>query len=181
MKNKTMVVWLCLASVIVLGIFVYLGVMYFLYPIKYKDEIKKYSSEYRIESELVASLINAESGFDENAISSKGAIGLMQIMPSTAEWVASLIGVEYKDEYLKNPDYNIMIGCYYLKYLKNKFDDRIVILCAYNAGEGVVSSWLNDTNYSYDGKTLDNIPYKSTNVYVKKILSSIDIYRKKLK
>ena len=181
MKNKSLFVWLGIASIIVLGIFLYLFVMYILYPINYKDEIKKYSQEYNLKTEFVASLINAESGYNPNAISNKGAVGLMQIMPSTAEWIANNIGAEYNPEYLKKPEYNIRLGCYYLRYLTDKFKDDVVVLCAYNAGEGVVKSWLNDKSYSSDGKKLDEIPYVSTKNYVKKILSSISVYQKKLK
>ena len=181
MKNKSLFVWLGMASIMVLGIFSYLFVMYILYPINYKDEIKKYSQEYNLKTEFVASLINVESGYNPNAISNKGAVGLMQIMPSTAEWIAGQINVEYNPEYLKIPDYNIMLGCYYLRYLTDKFEDDVVVLCAYNAGEGVVRSWLNDKKYSSDGKKLDDIPYNSTKNYVKKIQSSISVYQKKLK
>ena len=74
-----------------------------------------------------------------------------------------------------------MLGCYYLDYLSKKFNDKTCVLCAYNAGEGVVLSWLGDKKYSSDGKTLTKIPYPATSNYVKKINSSINVYRKKLK
>ena len=79
-----------------------------------------------------------------------------------------------------NPDYNIKLGTYYLAYLSNKFNDTTVVLCSYNAGEGVVKSWLNDTKYSKDGKTLDYIPYKQTQNYVQNVIQGLDIYAKKL-
>ena len=96
------------------------------YPIKYKSEIIKYSEEFNIDSALVASVINAESKFDKNAISKKGAIGLMQILPSTANFIASKLKVyDFRKEDLLLPEINIRFGCYYINYLSNKFSSRL--------------------------------------------------------
>lgn len=170
-----------IAAVFVFVIYCYIAIIYFLYPINYKNEIIVYSNEYNLQKELVASLINAESGFNTNAVSNRGAKGLMQLMPKTAKWIAEQLGIEYSEEKLFDAEYNISFGTFYLRYLTNKFEDTTVILCAYNAGEGVVSNWLNDSEYSIDGKTLKKIPYQSTRAYVKKIFDGIKIYTKKLK
>ena len=91
------------------------------------------------------------------------------------------MNIEYKEEYLFEADYNIKLGTYYLAYLENKFEDTTVVLCAYNAGEGVVQGWLNNIQYSKDGKTIDVIPYSQTEAYTQKVLNSLKIYEKKLK
>lgn len=139
------------------------------YPIKYNNLILKYSNEYNLNAELVASLINEESSFNKNAVSSSGALGLMQILPSTGEYIASLLEEDFDVMNLFDPEINIKYGCYYLKYLSKKFLNENSVLCAYNAGETIVKSWLNNSEYSKDGKNLNVIPYKVTENYLIKI------------
>lgn len=151
------------------------------YPIKYQEEIKVYSNKYGLNNDLVASIINEESSFKANSKSNKGAIGLMQILPSTAEYIAkSLLNEEYNLDKLLEPETNIRYGCCYLNYLKNKFEDERTLLCAYNAGETNVIKWLNDKNLSENGKKLDNIPYLATQIYVNKIMSGKKYYLKRI-
>lgn len=151
------------------------------YPVKYQDTIKVYSARYGLDNELVASLINEESSFKANSKSNKGAVGLMQILPSTAEYIATnLLKEEYDKENLLNPETNIRYGCCYLNYLRNKFDDERTFLCAYNAGETNVIKWLNDKNLSENGRKIDNIPYLATQTYVNKIIKGKKYYLKRL-
>ena len=82
---------------------------------------------------------------------------------------------------LLEPSINIKIGCYYLNYLSEKFSSVETMLCAYNAGEGVVRSWLKDESYSIDGVSLVKIPYSQTNTYVDKILRILPVYEKMFK
>lgn len=121
------------------------------------------------ESALVYAVMKAESGFDETAVSAAGAVGLMQLLPSTAEFVCRMSGEPFQAERLKEGEYNILLGCRYLKYLLGKFGPLRTALAAYNAGEGVVAQWLTDASLSEDGKTLNLIPYPETARYVKKI------------
>ena len=152
----------------------------FKYPIKYKEEILTYSKEFDLDSAFVASVINAESRFKSNAISKKGAVGLMQILPSTANFIALKLKLEnFTQDDLLDPKTNIRFGCYYLNYLSKKFTSRENILCAYNAGETVVFSWLKNEKYSEDGVALKKIPYKQTNSYVDKVNDSYRYYSKK--
>ncbi len=137
------------------------------YPIKYQKEIEYYCKDYSIDITLVYSIINVESSFNPNAVSPKGAIGLMQVLPSTAQFISTKL--DEKDYDLKEPKTNIRFGCYYIKYLLNKYGERDTAVCAYNAGEGKVNEWLKNQNYSKDGKTLYNVPYKETREYLKKI------------
>ena len=100
----------------------------------------------------------------------------MQISDDTATYVAVMIGENTFDIF--RPETNIKFGCFYLRYLLNKFEKEKTALCAYNAGEGNVKGWLNNPNYSKDGKTLDVIPFPETDNYVKKIYKSLEKYRK---
>ena len=150
---------------------------YFLFPLKYKNEIQIYAKKYDLNPALIASVINAESSFNKHAKSSKGAVGLMQILPTTAEWIYSQLYIdEFNKKILTNENYNIQMGCFYLSYLENKFTNLTCLLCAYNAGESVVTQWLNNSKYSDDKQTLKKIPYNETSNYVKKIQNYIKVY-----
>lgn len=166
---------------IFISIFIFLIYLTWNYPIKFKNEIKKFSDKYSVSSYIVASVINVESSYNEKALSNKGAIGLMQILPSTGEWLAKKISIDnFSTQMLYDPALNIEIGTFYLKYLLNKFSNLNTALCAYNAGEGVVSNWLSDKNYSQDGKTLIKIPYKETNLYIEKLQKNFNFYKLKV-
>ncbi len=146
----------------------------FIYPLKYADLIFEQADDNGLDRGLVLSVVKVESGFKKTAESSAGAIGLMQITPATGEYVASLLNVKEYD--LKNENTNIVFGCYYLKYLVGKFKNLDTALCAYNAGEGNVSRWLSNTEYSNDGKVLEKIPFKETEEYLRKIKKSYKKY-----
>lgn len=148
----------------------------YIYPLKYTAEIENSSKEFGVEKALILATIKEESSFNERAKSSKGAVGLMQITLSTANYIAKEINVKEYD--LLNPETNIRFGTFYLSYLKNKFNDIKTTICAYNAGEGVVSEWLKDENKSKDGKTLMVVPYRETENYLNKILKSYKKYKK---
>lgn len=139
----------------------------YLYPRHYSEYVEKYAQEFKINEFIVYSFIKVESSFNKNAVSPKGAIGLMQILPSTAIYISEKLQVSAFD--LSEPETNILFGCYYLRYLADKFEDSTLVICAYNAGETRVREWLGDTRYSEDGITLKEIPYKETRNYVEKI------------
>ena len=153
--------------------------MCFVHPKKYEADVKKYARMYDIDEVLIFSVIKAESNFDKNAVSKKGAVGLMQVMEDTAAWVSDRIGIEsFSKEDLFLPDKNIEIGAYYLSYLLDLYDDNVeCALAAFNAGPGNVDVWLKDAQYSQDGKTLKEIPFPETENYVKKTQRYIKIYR----
>ena len=151
----------------------------FLHPIKFENEIKTYSKIYELEPSIVASLINTESSYNENAKSNKNAIGLMQIKLETANYLDEIYDRKFiSEKELFDIEINIKYGCEYLRYLLNKFDDINTTIAAYNAGETRVRSWLKNEDYSFDGKTLKIIPFKETNNYVKKIKNNLKFYKK---
>ena len=150
------------------------------HPQDYRDTVAKYAKEYEIPEDLILAVIKVESGFDPNAKSSVGAMGLMQMMPSTFEW---LTGEEHLDEGLPSlllyePEVSIRYGTYYLRYLYQKFNcNWQVALAAYNGGEGNVAKWLNDPAYSDAEGNLTYIPFKETRNYVKKVNDAREMYQ----
>lgn len=143
------------------------------FPKPYPDEV----AESGLSPALVYSVIKAESNFCEDCISRAGAVGLMQLLPATAEFVCDRFSIGYEEERLTEGGYNVRVGTAYLRYLLGKFSERTA-LAAYNAGEGVVSEWLQDGAYSSDGVELAVIPYPETEQYLKKIGLYRKIYEK---
>lgn len=125
--------------------------------------VKEMSIKYDLPTYLILSVMNVESGFDSNAVSKAGAVGVMQLMPETAKWLCTLTDIKYDYKALKETNYNIELGCYYLKYLFNKFDEAWQAIAAYNAGEGVVATWIQQ------GINKSNIPYTETRNYILRI------------
>lgn len=148
----------------------------YLYPIKYKEQVLENAKQYGLDALLIFSIINVESSFNPDAVSSAGAVGLMQITLDTGEYIAKMHGIESYD--LLDVDTNIAFGCFYLKYLMLKFENLDVSICAYNAGEGNVNSWLNNDKYSSDKKTLKDVPFPETRSYLKKIKQTFTKYKK---
>lgn len=149
-------------------IIVFFLMLLLLFPKKYISQINDMSIKYNLPSSMIASVINIESSYDENAVSEAGAIGLMQLLPSTAEDCASRMNLIYDEKSLYDGSVNIEIGCYYLNYLIDMFDGNITnVLCAYNWGLGNVREWIASGNVDDNG-TITNIPVKETRDYLKK-------------
>ncbi|MCL2843697.1 MAG: lytic transglycosylase domain-containing protein [Oscillospiraceae bacterium] len=148
-----------------------------IYVLRYEALIERYSTENDLDPFLVMGLIQAESSFQSDAVSPVGAAGLMQIMPSTAEWLAELMGISYRQEDLFNPAYNIRMGTFYLRRLINYFGHVDTALASYNAGMGNVRSWLGQSQYSHDGETLHTIPFSETRAYVPRVNHYMEIFR----
>ena len=156
---------------------VYKTVQYFTHPLKYENHIAKYAKENKISPYLIASVINVESSFKKDAKSNAGAVGLMQLLPSTAKYISNLNNLEFSETELFDAEKNINLGCLYIRYLLNKFYDTNTALAAYNAGETRVKDWLKDPIYTLDQKTLSYIPYKETREYVEKVNENFKIYK----
>lgn len=168
---------LILAFIVITGA----GVVYYIsYPLYYKEYIGKYSNENDLDPYLVASIIKVESGYDKDALSPKNAKGLMQITEGTGKWGAEELGIaDYENQVLFNPEQNIKIGTWYLRKLREEFgDNNDLILAAYNGGSGNVNKWLDNKDYSKDGIVLEDIPFKETRNYVKKVGKNYKTYKK---
>lgn len=145
--------------------------------VKYKSAIDAVSAEYSLNEKLVYALIMAESNFHPDAHSVKGATGLMQLTDDTAAWCAEKIGDASLAEKITEPDANIRLGCFYLKYLLEKYGgSESAALAAYNAGSSNVDEWLSDSAYSPDGVSLTGAPFPETDRYIKKIAIYKKIY-----
>ena len=144
-----------------------------LFPSTYSQIVEKNAEEYELDKSLIMAIIKAESNFKRDAVSKKGAKGLMQVLDETALWCAGEMGTEKPD--LLNAKCNIEVGTFYFAYLLERYDgNEKNAIAAYNAGHGNVDKWLSDKNYSYDGENLDEIPFEETEKYVKKV----SIYKK---
>ena len=151
----------------------------YLFPVRFSQEISSACEKFDVEKALVYSVINIESRFKKDALSNKGAVGLMQVLPSTAEEIARELNFENFD--LKNPGDNILIGTYYIGQLTKKFNNLETALCAYNAGPTNVSNWLKDETKSEDGESLKKMPFKETENYIKKFRKNYKYYSHKFK
>lgn len=182
MKNKKLVIT---TGILILIIFVFLivfknSLLKIMYPKKYQEVVLIYQEEYGVEENLIFALIKAESNFDADAVSNKNAIGLMQLMEETAKEVArkSNIEMDYNnmEAELKDCYKNINLGTKYLSTLLDKYGNKEIALAAYNAGIGTVDNWIEKGVINADGSDIENIPYKETNNYVRKILRNYKIY-----
>lgn len=150
-----------------------------MYPRKYSEQVYFYSKQYNVDPNLIFAMIKAESNFNPRIVSHKEAIGLMQVIPETGGWVAENIGIKgYNKDMLFNPDYNINIGTWYLKYLLKQFNNNVTLaVAAYNGGSGNVLNWLKDKRYSENGSNLKNVPFPETDKYIKKVIKNYRIYQ----
>lgn len=149
-----------------------------LYPKKYTEYVEKYSQEYELDPLLVYSIIKAESSFKEDATSNSNAIGLMQVMLSTAQEIGNKLAMqEITEEELYKPEVNIQIGITYLKILLDKYENYNLAIIAYNAGMGNVDKWLEEGILHENGDNIEDIPFPETKNYVKKIKQNYKIYQ----
>ena len=145
------------------------------YPYAYSLEITTNVNKYGLDESLVRAIIKVESGYNETAISRVGATGLLQIMPRTAEWIAGELGVvDYCQEMLFDPWVNIEFGCYYLRYLSEKYEDEHKVLFAYNAGEGV----LNEYYVKDEVLAVETVEIVETKHYIEKVLKAKSVYER---
>lgn len=151
-----------------------------LYPICFEDIIREYALKYEIDPLLVMAMIREESRFNSWNESAAGARGLMQIIFSTAEWIAQKINIiDFNDEMLFSPKVNINLGCWYINYLKEKFsNDYILMISGYNAGPGITDQWLERYDQSDLDNFVENIPYAETREHIKKVMKSYQMYKK---
>lgn len=146
-----------------------------IFPLKYVDTVNHYAEEYDLPSSLIYGVIHTESHFNETAVSSAGAKGLMQIVDTTFDWVLKKLGEEEGDVF--DAETNIRCGTKLLRILSDEFTCTETVLAAYNAGIGNVSKWLENEEYSSDGETLHTIPNKETENYVKRVLNAQKMYQ----
>ncbi|WP_226661935.1 transglycosylase SLT domain-containing protein [Microbulbifer aggregans] len=153
------------------------------FPLAFSDIVAEVSGRMgkksALDPYLVYAIARQESHFSHDAKSHAGAMGLMQLLPSTASETAHKAGVPYRHSWdLLNPSTNINLGAYYLNSLLSRFDNnRFLAAAAYNAGPGRVSGWLKDTDKKLPFDVwIETIPYRETRKYVQNVLSYSVIY-----
>ncbi len=170
MKRTAAALWILFA--VLASALVATGAFFSRYPRPYRNAV----ASCGVPPALVYAVAKAESGFCEDAVSGKGAVGLMQLKPATAEFICAREGISFEREKLTEGEYNLRLGGAYLLYLLQKFRAEETAVAAYNAGEGTVSRWLNDGAFSADGQTLSRIPYPETQRYLEKVMKFKKIY-----
>ena len=166
------------------GVLAYFKVQRLIYPEDYSTYVAKYSEKFGVDTQLVYAVIKCESSFEPNAVSKVGAIGLMQLTEDTFDWVQTKLKAsdyyngepKYSADDLYNPEINIKYGTYLLKLHLKEFGDVKTALAAYHAGRGNVNGWLNESEYSDNGKTLVTTPFKETNAYMQRVVKVRDKY-----
>ncbi len=150
-------------------------------------KIERYMNDVDVEWALVHALIRQESRYDAEAVSSAGALGLMQLMPGTAKETAQKAGLSHQKDWLtKKPEHNVALGTRFLKRLLVKYDGNYAMaLAAYNAGPGRVDRWINEIGDPRDPKVslvnwIEMIPIYETRNYVQRVLEGVYVYRQTL-
>ena len=127
-----------------------------------KSDIIRLADVYDVSIVDICSICAVESGFNNNAVSKKGAVGIMQLMPSTAAYIAQKNDIIYSYDKLTDREYNLTLGCLYYKYISDEFSGDWIFV-AYNAGESKAKEWRDKNT------PLDALPYKETKEYLLKI------------
>lgn len=153
---------------------------HYFYPDDYQNTINFYANRYKVDRDLVAGVILAESKFQPEARSAYDARGLMQLMPETASWIARQIeDDDFTVEKLYNPKVNIKYGTWYLAELQSEFGhNEILVLAAYNAGRGNVHEWIDKYHWTDDFQNYNEIPFPETREYVKRVLKNKQEYKR---
>jgi soluble lytic murein transglycosylase len=169
-----------------------------MYPIQYQSTIQAAARMSDVDPLLVASIIRVESKFQTLDVSHAGAIGLMQLMPGTAEWIARQIRAEggtidtgasaedgsiqvtdVSHADLSVPRINIRLGSWYINYLTVKFDgNQVAAIAAYNAGPKRVRDWLRSGIWNGSEETINNIPVGETRHFVSRVLYNYELYKR---
>lgn len=148
------------------------------YPFPYRELISFYAGAYRVDPYLLAAIIKTESNFKKNAVSRRGARGLMQIMPETGYWIAGQIGGQsFEPDLLFEPEINIKLGTWYVVDLQKEFDNNpVLVLAAYNGGRGNVKEWQQQKEWANRQVELEMIPFPETRYFIKKVLWNQMVY-----
>ena len=184
LKKRSLIITvvLIIAASLVFG-FLYDGIITSIekkeHPQKYNEYVSSASEKYGVPEAFIYAVIKTESAFDPDAVSRAGAIGLMQLMPSTFEDLTNNFTREkLSADRIYDPATNIKYGVYYLSWLYSKFGDWNTVAAAYNCGIGDVLDWLASSEYSDDGKTLKYIPVAETRAYVRKVGAARETYER---
>jgi soluble lytic murein transglycosylase len=148
------------------------------YPIYFSEEIAFYAQKNQLDPFLITAVIRTESNFRTKAVSPKGATGLMQLMPETAQWIGEQIGEEIAPESLIIPEVNIKLGTWYLNNLLLEFQGNVILgLAAYNGGRGNVRQWLGKGIWSGELEDWQAIPFAETRDFIQRVIVTKHRYK----
>ena len=149
-------------------------------PLRYQDVIRAQAAEKHLDPAFIAAVIYAETKFDPRT-SSAGAVGPMQILPETAQFLARRSGATtFKPSDLNNPAINIAYGSYLLRYLLDHYHGNTIdAVAAYNAGPANVDKWVAQARASGHDLRIEDIPFPETRDYVERVLQAQKDYRAK--
>lgn len=148
------------------------------YPQDYSEYVTKYAAEYGVPEYIVYAVIKVESDYASNAVSSAGAVGLMQLTPDTFDWISVLMKRTADHGMLYDPETNIEYGTYLLSYLYMRYNRWDTVFAAYNAGMTRTDGWLADPQYTDGEGRLTKIPIKETDKYIDRVNDAIDVYKR---
>ncbi len=175
-RGRLAVIILLLASALV-GVFCWQKLPYYIYPTKYFSLISAEAERTAIDPYLVSAVAKVESNMQADALSSAGAVGLMQIMPETGAWLAERGGYAFVEEQLYQPQYNLRLGCDYLRYLLEYWQwDIYKAVASYNAGQSKVAAWLSEGIWDGTAANLADIPFTETRDYVQRVIKAYREY-----
>lgn len=148
-----------------------------LYPKAFREAVARQAADQGVAEELIYAVIKAESSFSPAVVSPVGAVGLMQLMPSTAKAMVNANGTAIATR-LTDPGFNISLGVRHLKGLLQQYNgNTVAAVAAYNAGSTPVDRWRRTLPYQRDDEFIENITYPETREYVKKVLANAEMYR----
>ena len=145
------------------------------HPREYGEHVEKYADMYKVPEAICYAVIKCESGFDSAAVSSAGAVGLMQIMPDTFDYLCNLVGEEHESGLLYDPETNVRFGIFYLSVLYERFGKWETAFAAYNCGPSRVSEWIESGMVDESGN-LTEIPIAETAKYVERVTDATQKY-----
>ncbi len=154
------------------------AIRHFTLPLSYASIIRVQAADKHLDPALIAAVIYAETRFRPRE-SPTGALGLMQVEPATATFLAHRSGgSEFSTADLGTPAVNIAYGSYYLRYLMNEYGgSEVLALAAYNGGETNVDTWLANARAAHQTFTVGDIPISQTRAYVTEVISKQHAYR----
>jgi soluble lytic murein transglycosylase len=142
-----------------------------LYPFPFMEAIDSWAKQRQINPMLVTALIRQESRFEPKIESAVGAIGLMQVMPETADWIASKIGLQ--KYVMSNPNDNLKLGTWYLDYTHHEYNDNsLFAVASYNAGPGSIADWIDRFGFRDPDQFVEQIPFSETKDYVESVFEN---------
>jgi len=150
------------------------------FPRFYRKEVERMAREFKLDENLIYAVMREESRFNEKDVSNSGAIGLMQIIPSTGKWIVeknNLKDITMEDFF--KPELNIFLGSWYLRYLLDKFNgDLLLAIASYNGGPGLIERWVKTGGLNNRDIAIEMMPREETKYYCQKVLFSYHMYGK---